>query len=68
VIKTVFVDANILIAAAGSRTGASRGVLNLAEMGLIQLIISRQVLDESERNLRDKLPKGLRILDHHTDE
>lgn len=32
--RSVFADANILIAAAGSRQGASRAILNLAEMGL----------------------------------
>lgn len=58
----VFVDANIFIAGAGSRTGASRSVLNLAEIGLIQLVTSRQVLDEVERNLRRKLPAGLPLM------
>ncbi|MBE2225274.1 MAG: PIN domain-containing protein, partial [Anaerolineae bacterium] len=48
---TVFVDANILIAGSASRTGASRVVLALAEFGMIQLIVSRQVLDETERNI-----------------
>jgi predicted nucleic acid-binding protein len=60
--RTVFADANILIAAAGSRQGASRAVLNLAEMGLIRLVVSRQVLLEAERNLRLKLPTGLPLL------
>jgi predicted nucleic acid-binding protein len=61
-IKSVFADANILIAAAASRTGASHAILSLAEMGMIKLIVSRQVLDEAERNLRHKLPDGLPIL------
>lgn len=61
-IKTVFADANILIAAAGSRRGASRAVLNLAEMGLIRLVVSRHVLAEAERNLQRKLPHGLPFL------
>jgi predicted nucleic acid-binding protein len=60
--RTVFADANILIAVAGSRQGASRAVLNLAEMGLIRLVVSRQVLLEAERNLRLKLPTGLPLL------
>lgn len=58
----VFVDASVLIAGAGSRTGASRAVLTMAEIGLFQLVVSRQVLDETERNLRKKLPAGLPIL------
>ena len=40
-IPTVFVDANILIAGSASRTGASRAVLGLAEIGLIQLVATR---------------------------
>lgn len=60
-IKTVFAHANVLIAAA-SRTGASHAVLLLAEMGMIKLIVSRPVLDEADRNLRQKLPDGLPVL------
>ena len=52
----IFVDANILIAASVSRTGASRVVVALAEYGLIHLVVTRQVLDEVERNTRLKLP------------
>lgn len=61
-IPTVFVDANILIAGSASRTGASRVVLALAEFGMIQLVVSRQVLDETERNIRLKLPQMLPLL------
>jgi predicted nucleic acid-binding protein len=55
----VFVDANVLIAGSASRSGASRAVLGLAEIGLIQLFVTRQVIDETERNIRQKLPKAL---------
>lgn len=55
----VFIDANILIAGADSRSGASRAVLVLGEIGLIQLVVSRQVLIEAERNIRNKLPRAL---------
>jgi predicted nucleic acid-binding protein len=55
----VFVDANVLIAGADSRSGASGAVLLLAEVGLFKLVVSRQVLDEAERNLRAKLPRAL---------
>lgn len=61
-IPTVFVDANILIAGSASRTGANRVVLGQAEFGMIQLIVSRQVLAETERNVRLKLPKMLPLL------
>lgn len=59
---TVFLDVNILIAGSGSRTGASRVVLGLGEFGLVQLVVTRQVLDEAERNLRLKLPHAVPIL------
>lgn len=57
----IFVDANVLIAGAGSRSGASRAVLMLAEIGLFQLVVSELVLEEAERNLRKKLPHGLPV-------
>ena len=57
--RKVFVDANVLIAGADSRSGASNALLQLAEVGLFQLVVSRQVLDEAERNLRKKLPRAL---------
>jgi hypothetical protein len=34
----------------------------MAEIGLFKLIVSRQVLDECDRNLRKKLPAALPIL------
>jgi predicted nucleic acid-binding protein len=57
----VFVDSSVLIAGAGSRSGASRAVLMMAEIGLYNLVLSRQVLDECERNLRRKLPAALPV-------
>lgn len=55
----IFVDANVLIAGADSRTGASHTVLLMAEIGLYRLVVSRLVLDEADRNLRKKLPRAL---------
>lgn len=49
----------MLIAGADSTSGASNAVLRLAEVGLFQLVVSRQVLEEAERNLRQKLPRAL---------
>ena len=57
--RRIFVDANVLIAGAASPTGASNAVMRLAEIGLFTLVVSRQVLDEVERNLRKKLPQAL---------
>ena len=59
--RRIFIDANVLIAGADSRSGASRAVLMLAEVGLFQLVVSRRILDEAERNLRKKLPGALPI-------
>jgi predicted nucleic acid-binding protein len=58
-VRKVFADSSVLIAGAGSRSGASRAVLTMAEIGLFKLVVSRQVLDECERNLRKKLPAAL---------
>ena len=33
--------------------------MRLGEIGIFQLVVSRQVLDETERNLRKKLPHAL---------
>lgn len=55
----IFADANILIAGADSRSGASHAVLVMAEIGLFTLVVSHQILDEAERNLRAKLPRAL---------
>ena len=57
--RRVFVDANVLIAGADSRSGASHAVLLLGEVGLYQLVVSRQVVVEAERNIRKKLPRAL---------
>ena len=57
--RRIFVDANVLIAGADSRSGASNAILQLAEVGLFGLVVSRQVLDEAERNVRKKLPRAL---------
>ena len=59
--RRVFVDANVLIAEAHSRSGASRAILMLAEVGLFKLVVSRQILDEVERNIRAKLPGAMKV-------
>lgn len=45
-----------------SRKGASRALMMLAAAGVIRMVLSRQVLDEVERNLRDKLPQALPVM------
>lgn len=55
----VFLDTSALIAGTISPTGAAREVLRLAEARLIELVVSRQVLTEADRNLAAKLPAML---------
>lgn len=57
----IFADSSVLIAGSDSRSGASRAIIVMAEIGLFQLVISRYVITECERNLRKKLPAGLPI-------
>lgn len=49
--RKVFADSSILIAGAASRTGASRAVLTMAEIGLFKLVVSEQVLAECQTAL-----------------
>lgn len=59
----VFIDADVLFAGAASphEHGASLMVLRLAEITLIELVASQQVIAEAERNLEAKLPQVLPI-------
>ncbi|MFM9268389.1 PIN domain-containing protein [Tychonema sp. BBK16] len=59
--RRIFADSSILIAGCGSRTGASRAVLTMAEIGLFKLVVSEQVVEECDRNLRKKIPAALPI-------
>lgn len=52
----VFLDTSALIAGIVSPTGAAREVLRLCEAGVVELLVSRQVLTEADRNLSAKLP------------
>lgn len=52
----VFLDTSALIAGIVSATGAAREVLRLCEAGVVDLMISRQVLVEADRNISEKLP------------
>jgi len=55
----VFLDTSALIAGVASVRGAARAVLQLAEIGLIEVIVSRQVIVEADRNIEEKLPEML---------
>ncbi len=51
----LFFDASILVAAAGSSTGASALVVETCHRGLTHAVASRVVLLEAERNIRNKM-------------
>lgn len=55
----VFLDTSALIAGIASSKGAARAVLQLAEIRLVEVIVSRQVIVEADRNIEDKLPEML---------
>jgi predicted nucleic acid-binding protein len=59
--RRIFADTSILIAGCGSKTGASRAVLTMAEIGLFKLVISEQVMEECQRNFQKKLPTAIPI-------
>lgn len=52
----VFIDTSVLIAGVASLTGASAAVLDLCEAESLQMVISRQVPVEADRNFSAKLP------------
>lgn len=55
----VFLDSNVLIAGLASTRGASATVLRLIESKVVEAYISNQIVMESERNIKKKLPEFL---------
>ena len=57
----IFVDADVLFAGAASPNehSASLVILRMAEITLIEAVISEQVIAEVERNLIEKIPAAL---------
>lgn len=57
----IFMDADVLFAGAASPNehSASNLILRMAELTLIEVITSTQVITEAERNLESKIPKAL---------
>jgi predicted nucleic acid-binding protein len=62
----VFIDADVLFAGAASpsKHGASLLILRLAEITLLDVLTSEQVITEAERNLTAKLPQALPAFQH----
>jgi predicted nucleic acid-binding protein len=58
----LFLDTSALLAAIWSEEGGGRMVLRLGEAGAVQIVVSRQVLAELERTLRNKAPHALASL------
>ncbi|MCA0454351.1 MAG: putative toxin-antitoxin system toxin component, PIN family [Chloroflexi bacterium] len=52
----IFVDTSVLFSAIFSPNGHARDLLNLAVDNILTLVISQDVLDETERNLQKKAP------------
>ncbi len=52
----VFIGTGVLIAGVASAPGASATVLDLCEAEIAEMVISRQVLIEADRNFSCKLP------------
>ncbi len=57
---TAFIDSNVWIAGVASLSGGSARVLDLCHAGLVEPLVSQEVLVEVDRNLRKKLPQLLR--------
>ncbi|HKP51924.1 MAG TPA: PIN domain-containing protein [Chloroflexia bacterium] len=57
-----FVDSSVLFSACLSTTGASREVLREGAIGNVMLVISEDVVDETERNLLKKRSDALPVL------
>lgn len=55
----IFLDSSALFAGIVSASGAARALLLLSETGHIQIIISEQVLTETERAIARKFPQAL---------
>jgi len=58
----IFVDANVLFAAADSETGASRQIIQLGLRGQVQLVVSELVIEEARRNLAGYKPTAVEAL------
>jgi predicted nucleic acid-binding protein len=55
----IFLDTSAIFSAIYSSTGGARELLRLGEMGIIQLVVSLDVLSELDENLRVKAPNKL---------
>ena len=54
----VFLDTSALIAGVLSATGGARALLQLGELGLVELWVGRRVLEEADRFFQRKSPQN----------
>lgn len=52
----LFFDSSALVAGIASRTGGARALLDYAEAGVVTILVSEQVIAETERTIARKLP------------
>jgi len=57
----ILIDSGVWFAAMLSGSGASKAILTLAEIGLLKLVVSAQVLTEVEGNLLRKAPQAVSV-------
>jgi predicted nucleic acid-binding protein len=55
----LFFDSSALFAGVVSASGASRALLLLAEVGIVSVTVSEQVVAETERAIARKIPRAL---------
>lgn len=58
-IDKVFIDSSVLIAAAISPKGSARDFIIKSFLGVVKIVISDLILEETQRNLINKAPKAL---------
>ncbi len=61
-INRVFLDSSVLIAAAISPKGSARDLIMKALRGELKVIVSDLVIEETQRNIKNKAPKALPAL------
>lgn len=52
----IFLDSSALIAGIASRTGGARALLDFGEAGTVKILVSEQVITETEHAIARKLP------------
>jgi predicted nucleic acid-binding protein len=57
----VFFDADVLIAGSASKSGASFILLQLCELGIIEGMTCKLVIEECKRNITKKIPDALPV-------